>query len=116
MLLMSAIEPPFLLYRVSEFFPEISAWTYWCYTQPPELCFGDHRILASAGVQQGDPLGPLLFSLVVLDFDRSTGLLNSTCLFLWYLDDGTSVFSGCFINIFFRGWTSFRTAFKSGKV
>ena len=78
------------LARVSEFFSKISAWTCWCYTQPAELCFGDHRILASAGEQQGDPLGPLL-SLVVLDFVRSAGLYNSACLSLWYLDDGTFI-------------------------
>ena len=29
------------------------------YTQPAELHFGDLRNLASAGVQLGDPLGPL---------------------------------------------------------
>ena len=33
----------------------------WCYSQPAELRFGSRRIMASSGVQQGDPLGPLLF-------------------------------------------------------
>jgi len=28
------------LTKVSESFPEISAWTQWCYTQPAELHFG----------------------------------------------------------------------------
>jgi len=79
------------LAKVLECFPEISAWMQWCYTQPAELRFGDQRILAAAGVQQGDPLGPLLFSLVVLDFVQSVNLHRSTCLSLWYLDDGTSI-------------------------
>ena len=79
------------LARVSERFPDISAWTHWCYAQPAELRFGDRRILASAGVQQGDPLGPLLFSLVLLDFIQSAGFRSSVYLSLWYLDDGTFI-------------------------
>ena len=38
------------LAKVSECFPDISAWTHWCYAQPAELHFGDQRILAFAGV------------------------------------------------------------------
>jgi len=69
----------------------ISVWTRWCYAQPAKLHFGDQRILASAAVQQGDPLGPLLFFLVLLGFIRSAGLHSSICLPLWYLDDGTFI-------------------------
>jgi len=65
------------LAKVSECFPDISVWTHWCYAQPDELRFGDQRNLASAGIQHGDPLGPLLFSLVLLDFIQSTGLHSS---------------------------------------
>ena len=54
--------------RVSKDFPEISHWVHWCYSQPAELRFGHRCILASTGVQQGDPLGPLLFSLVLPQF------------------------------------------------
>ena len=42
-------------------FPELMAWVQWSYHTKGELRFGNHRIVASAGVQQGDPLGPLLF-------------------------------------------------------
>ena len=37
--------------RVSEDFPEIAPWVYWCYSQPAELRFGYRSILASTGVQ-----------------------------------------------------------------
>ena len=47
-----------VLARVSKCFPEISAWVHWCYTQSAELRYGGQHILASADVQQGDPLGP----------------------------------------------------------
>ena len=70
-------------------FPEISPWVYWCYSQPAELRFGHRRILASTGVQQGDPLGPLLFSLVLVQFLRSISFSETCLLNLWYLDDGT---------------------------
>ena len=72
-------------------FPEISPWVYWCYSQPAELRFGHKRILASTGVQQGDPLGPLLFSLVLVQFVRSISFTEQCLLNLWYLDDGTFI-------------------------
>ena len=47
-------------------------------------------ISSETGVQQGDPLGPLLFSLVL---HRVVSAIASNCpelLFhMWYLDDGT---------------------------
>ena len=77
--------------RVAEDFPEISAWVKWCYSQPAELRFGSSRIMASSGVQQGDPLGPLLFSLVLLQFIDFVKLHDLVKLHLWYLDDGTFI-------------------------
>ena len=77
--------------RVAVDFPGISAWVKWCYSQPAELRFGSRRILASSGVQQGDPLGPLLFSLVLLQFIDSVKLHDKVKLHLWYLDDGTFI-------------------------
>lgn len=46
---------------------ELHHWTQYCYgpdTQP-ELWVGDFRLQSVCGVQQGDPLGPLLFSLAL---------------------------------------------------
>ena len=45
--------------------------------------------MSRCGVQQGDPLGPALFSVVVAEFNRQIcekfpGLNN-----VWYLDDGS---------------------------
>ena len=49
-----------------EITPEVSKWVWWCYSQPSNLYYGEGNPLASsAGVQQGDNLGPLLFSLAL---------------------------------------------------
>lgn len=46
-------------------FPELSRLAEWCNTSPRSLFFGDTTIDFQSGVQQGDPLGPLLFSLAL---------------------------------------------------
>nr|GEW46440.1 hypothetical protein [Tanacetum cinerariifolium] len=45
--------------------PSISRWVEFCYSSPTRLYYGEHTILSCQGVQQGDPLGPLLFALVL---------------------------------------------------
>eukprot|EP00973_Karenia_brevis_P032028 4419868-Karenia_brevis.AAC.1 len=70
--------------------PGLSSWTEWCYTEPSHLFFGTHTISSESGVQQGDPLGPLLFSLALqpvlrdLHASRTEGGLQ---LVYSYLDD-----------------------------
>ena len=59
---------------------ELFAWVQWCYCCAGELRFGPHRILSTTGVQQGDPLGPLLFSLVLRDFLSITVLFLMACI------------------------------------
>ena len=68
--------------------PELEAWVHWCYSCVGELRFGPHRVESSAGIQQGDPLGSLLFSLVVLD---NIGEIEGIDFSVWYLDDGTFI-------------------------
>jgi len=52
----------------------------------------DTNVLSCAGVQQGDPLGPLLFSLVL---NKLILMIKEKCKNLvinsWYLDDGILV-------------------------
>jgi hypothetical protein len=60
-------------------------YLYQCYRNPSTLFFGDHLISSSVGAQQGDPCGPMIFSLaiqpIILSLDSQMNI--------WYLDDGT---------------------------
>ena len=77
-----------VLDECATFFPELLPWVIWCY--------GTHRLLwhqlsLETGVQKGDPLGPLLFSLVLQRLISSIDA-DDDCLQMlfqaWYLDDG----------------------------
>ena len=54
-----------LLDECSTHFLELLQWVAWCYGQHPLLWSPLGTIKSEAGLQQGDPLGPLLFCLVL---------------------------------------------------
>ena len=74
-----------LLDLVKEFAPEIYPFVYQCYRNPSNLIFGESMISSERGIQQGDPLGPALFCLVV----NKLVLSLQSEFNLWYLDDAT---------------------------
>ena len=45
--------------------PGLSPWAEWCYGHHSRLLFQGTALSSEAGVQQGDPLGPLLFALAL---------------------------------------------------
>ena len=64
--------------------PNLYNYVYQNYGQSSNLFFGDNIIESSEGVQQGDPLGPFLFSFGTIDITKSM----ESELNLWYLDNG----------------------------
>ena len=68
-------------------FPTLARWVNWCYGGPSTLQFGSSALQSAAGVQQGDPLGPLLFSAALhpLAAELRAGPLD---IAVFYLDDG----------------------------
>ncbi len=76
---------------IKENLPELFGWVQYCYATPSELQFGEHQILSSSGAQQGDPLGPLLFSLTLKELLKSFVPPPDIKSQLWYLDDGAII-------------------------
>jgi len=71
--------------------PSICLWVEFLYGQASRLYLGDGHIMSVTGVQQGGPLGPFLFALVL--HPRIHQIRDSCKLLLhaWYLDDETLV-------------------------
>ena len=65
--------------------PEIAKLAFLAYSKPSSVIASGHSITSSTGIQQGDPIGPLLFALTV---DQIANGIDSE-LNVWYLDDAT---------------------------
>ena len=77
--------------------PELLPRVSWCYSQHQYLWHPMGKLISASGVQQGDPLGPLLFALVLNDTvtkiaqDPLCGSLQSN---FWYLGTKVSTVKG----------------------
>ena len=79
-----------MFHEVRSRIPSIAPWMECSYGSQPILLLDDQSILSCHSVQQGDPLGPLGFALVLHPIiekikESVPGLLVNA----WYLDDGT---------------------------
>ena len=84
------VERQFILESVREYMPALTPWVDWTYGAPTRLQFGSHGLESQRGVQQGDPPGPFLFSLVVhrcWSRVRQMGLHDGLDFAVFYLDD-----------------------------
>ena len=86
------------LTECAEHFPELLPWANWCYGHHPFLWHPLGCLTSELGVQQGNPLGPLLFSLVlnilvaaISTRDECAGLNFHA----WYMDDGALAGQRC---------------------
>ena len=87
----NAVSRQAVVEECATFYPEILPWVSWCYGSHPLLWHPLGQISSESGVQQGDPLGPLLFALVLQKLISSVDA-DDECMDLlcqaWYLDDG----------------------------
>ncbi|XP_049886926.1 uncharacterized protein LOC126381483 [Pectinophora gossypiella] len=81
----NTIERDVLLGEVREQIPSLYPFLFQVYQSPSNLFYDGSLILSQVGAQQGDPLGPLAFSLAI---HKVISELESP-LNIWYLDDGT---------------------------
>lgn len=83
-----------MLQVIHEEFPCLAPWADWCYQCPSLLHLGKKKIRSECGVQQGDPLGPLFFSLALQRcteeaLRRTDNAQEDIDFKVFYLDDGT---------------------------
>ena len=80
-----------VLEECATFSPELLPWVTWCYGSNTSLFHPQGRIWSQSGIHQGDPLGPMLFALVLHKLVSSIEA-DDECLNIsqqnWYLDDG----------------------------
>ncbi|CAG9118843.1 unnamed protein product [Plutella xylostella] len=81
----NSIDRGTFLTEIKELTPEIYPYLWQCYSSPSYLIYNSNRIHSEVGCQQGDPLGPAIFSLAI---HKTISSLKSK-LIMWYLDDGT---------------------------
>ena len=77
-----------ILNECARHFPELLPWTAACYAQHPTLRHRLGTLVSATGVQQGDPLGPLLFSLALQGSVQEISAAIPLQFHAWYLDDG----------------------------
>ncbi|KAJ2948225.1 hypothetical protein O0L34_g10035 [Tuta absoluta] len=80
----NSVERDTILAEVKDFIPSLYPFFHQCYAEKSHLSYCS-QIPSQVGAQQGDPLGPLIFSLAI--HKVVTSLKSS--LNVWYLDDGT---------------------------
>lgn len=61
----NAVERHEVLEATHRHMPSFAPTVDWTYRSPSHFCFGSDKIESSHGVQQGDPMGPWPFSLVL---------------------------------------------------
>ena len=86
----NAVSRSIFLNECFDKFPHIFKWVHFCYSNHSHLFFGNYITSSQAGVQQGDPLGPFLFCLVLqVLISKIKDEVPDLDLNNWYMDDGS---------------------------
>ena len=80
-----------ILKFIAQYLPEMLGWVEWMLTAPANLYCRGLKLCCTTGVQQGDPLGPLLFSAGIHAVISSCNVNFPEVWGCWYLDDGSLV-------------------------
>ena len=79
--------------------PSIISFASFCYSKHSDFFFNSSIVDSQTGVQQGDPLGPLLFSLAIWPLiDEIKSKIPNLLQHCWYLNDG--IIAGTEIELF----------------
>jgi len=81
----NAVSRASVVNAVNAHFPQLERFTRCAYGSRSTLLFGDYVIPSASGVQQGDPLGPLLFAVAIRHISHAGQSEQN----VWYLDDAT---------------------------
>lgn len=83
----NSVDRSLMLAELCDVFPALLGYAVAAYAAPSLLFLKSTTLLSKAGVQQGDPLGPLLFALTLRRALRPIPR-DRLSLHAWYLDDG----------------------------
>ena len=75
------------LREVHHHLPGLAKWAEWCYGRSSKLFFDGAVVSSEVGVQQSDPLGPLLFALALQPVLQRLSTVPGLDLSFSYLDD-----------------------------
>jgi hypothetical protein len=82
--------------------PSLSKFVESCYLGQPNLFYHDTILKSAKGVQQGDPLAPLLFCLVQHDLVLAVERTFKPLYNCWYMDDGNVILPLYMVDNFFN--------------
>ena len=85
----NSVKRSHLLGSAKVLMPSINSFASFCYSKHSDLFFNSSTVDSQTGVQQGDPLGPLLFSFDIWPLiGEIESKIPNRLQHCWYLDDG----------------------------